>query len=148
MMMKGGRVQGNQRDKCHTKWPENTTNTRGGKEGRSREMVERNGQKRSSTRWTTRAMWVLNQGRSQGRLQVVEKVVGSSQSEYQGGQKGQKWQSQEWWQRGRRNWIMTVTTSCQAVIWSQERGQRGRRHWIMTVTTSCQAMIWHQKSQL
>ncbi len=31
------------------------------------------------------AIWVLNQGRSQGRLQVVEKVGGPSQSEIQGG---------------------------------------------------------------
>ena len=47
-------------------------------------LARRNGQKKATHRRTMIAMQVLNQGRSQGGLQVVNKVGEPSHSEFQG----------------------------------------------------------------
>ncbi len=94
MRMQGGRVRGNKPDECHTTWPENLTDKWGGKEWRIKEVVWRNGRQKKATLCPTMiviVIRVLNQGTSWGGLQVVEKVVGPSQSEFQGGPKWQKW---------------------------------------------------------
>ena len=129
--MQGGRVRGNQPGECHTTWQENLTNKRGGKEWRSRKVVWRNGQQKKLTHHLTMiaiAIQVLNQGRSRGGLQLVKKVEGPSQSEFQGGQMWRKWRSQEQvlvQRRGRRHWIMGVSTSPHKVMIRHQKPQWG-----------------------